>query len=990
MTDINSRANSKPELVVLIDANALIHRAFHAFPTSLTTRDGELTNAVFGFSSLLLETLKKFGPRYVVACFDMKGPTLRHQQYKEYKAHRKPMDPELAQQFPRVREVVKAMNIPIFELAGYEADDLIGTLATAKIPTDLEKVIVTGDQDILQLVSDEKKISVYMAGSSFSQSKLYHENEVQERYGFAPLQIIDYKSLLGDPSDNIPGVPGIGKKGATDLIQQFTTVHNVYSSIEKNETIWQEKPWTRVFNKLVAGKDSAMQSYELATINTAADVEFTLSDAELGDYSREEVINLFQKLEFRTLVARLPKSLRQSDLKAAGEGVQEQTASRSAKSAKSTVIKGGSDQGDLFAAGEATSTAPEERGDGEIKVDYSKVKYELINDAAEAVKRLQGLLNLGAIGFDTEADDLDYMKAKITGLAFATDEGAAFFLPELLLQNSEVKAALQTVIDAAAEGSLVLVAHNLKYDLHILANIGIEIANTSSCFDTLLAAYILQGGEGFNSRGLKDLAFSHFGMIMENFEDLVGTGRDKLKITEVAVEKVANYCCADTDACLRLYGVFAAQIAANENLKKIFREIEMPMVKVLIDVEREGMFIDQIVLDNLGVEARDLLAKQEKAIYDEVGHEFNIGSPKQVAEVLFGELKLQEVTGLPVSKTKSGAYSTDERTLMNFAKASDLVHRILNYREISKLLSTYIDALGKIIDAEGKVHTSYNQAVAATGRLSSNNPNLQNIPVSSKLGSRIREAFSAGVGRKLLAFDYAQQELRLLAHLSGEEKLIEAFQTGVDIHTLTASEILNIPLDQVDKDARRVGKTVNFGVVYGISPFGLSDRLKIEQKQAKEFITAFFAKYPKIEAYFKQLKSTAMTDGEIYTLMGRRRDASGLKSSNFHVRAAVEREIINFPLQGSAADVMKLAMIKLHALMTTKKTGLWPDLKLHLQIHDELVFSIPVEADKSDLKALVKEIKDLMRDVVDLKVPLLVDAEMGNNWYDLKALDDND
>jgi DNA polymerase-1 len=940
--------NTKQRTIVLVDANALVHRAFHAFPTSLVTSKGELTNAAYGFTTLLLEVLAKFEPMYVVCCFDTAKPTLRHLEYKDYKAHRKPMDPLLSQQFPRVHEVLDALNIPVFAKDGYEADDLIGTLARSGELADLAKVIVTGDQDILQLVEDELRVAVYMAGSSFSQSKLYTENEVQERYNFAPPQIIDYKAILGDPSDNIPGVAGIGKKGATDLVAKFTTVERMYESLEAGEELWQEQPFKRLANKLIAGKESAFFSQKLATIDTKVDLDFDLESARLASYDMEKAKAKFQELEFRTLVTKLPAL----------------AAADKPKGAKQT------DAGD----------GPEQLA---MLGNTEEVDYQVLGSTEECVAVLEKVLQAKVVSLDTESDKLDQIAAQMLGIGLSTGPQTGYYLPAEHL-DEHAKQLVQQLLDKGSQGEITLVAHNLKYDLHILATWGLKIPDTSKYFDTLIASFLLQAGEGgLGTRGLKDLAFSHLGMVMTTLDDLLGRGKNKKEMRDLELQVLGEYCCSDVDATIRLYQLFSVQLEANQYLEKLFKQIEMPLVKVLIEIERRGIYLDMQKLAELTEEARNLLAETQQDIYKTVGREFNIGSPRQVGDILFGELKIHEGSKIPVSKTKTGSYSTDERTLMNFAKDNEIVSKIMSYRELSKLISTYYEGLVKVVSPEGKLHTNYNQTVAATGRLSSQNPNLQNIPISSEIGRRIRLAFKPGEGRCFWAFDYAQQELRLLAHFSGEDKLKEAFANDLDVHSVTASEILDVPLAEVSKDQRRIGKTVNFGVIYGISAFGLADRLKIDHATAQQFIKAFFENYPKVAEYFKQVKQQALTAGEIYTILGRKRDARAFNTSNMRVRAAIERELINFPLQGSAADIMKLAMLRLNS--DQELAPYWgKELQLHLQIHDELLFSLPKKIEESVLQKVIARIVKVMSGCIELSVPLEVDSETGDNWYEME------
>ena len=978
------------KLLLLIDSNAIIHRAYHAYPPSLQTKEGVLTNAAFGFSVILLETLQKFKPDYVVCAFDESEKTFRHEQFADYKANRKPMPDDLRAQFPLVKEIVQALSIPIFSQKGYEADDLIGTIVKLPQLHDLQKIIVTGDQDILQLITDEAKTAVYLAGSTYSASKLYAEADVMARYEFLPPQIVDYKALLGDPSDNIPGVPGIGKKGATDLLKEFGDLDTIFKTIEANDPRWQEKQWHKLLNKILAGLESAKQSYSLAQIYSSIPLDFALASAQLSDYDPAKVTEIFKRFEFNSLLKRLPNS-------------QYQTAVEPTPNNQKMALP--TSQPQLFAV-----QSPK------VELNLSGEQLhtrQYLNTIAAALRFISQAATAQIVAFDTETDAKAVIKAKILGLGLAfkfENNLVSGFLPATVLQNSQVKEALSELFSGlwSQDNKPRLpmlpelpkfIGHNLKYDLHILCNAGIiskeQLAalRTDEAFDTMIAIYLLQAGE-VAGKGLKELALTYLNWQMTSLSDLTGTGRSKLEMEAIPLADLGSYCCDDCIATLRLFELFKVRIAKIPTTQKVFAEIEMPLVATILRMESEGVYLDLKVLQAVEKEAVAELDRLRKAIYDSAKTEFNIASPKQVSDLLFVNLKIQEISGKFVTKTKSGAYSTDERTLLNFSKDHDLVQLILDYRQISKIMSTYIRGLGKELQDNGKIHTSYSQTVASTGRLSSNDPNLQNIPIASELGSKIRSAFTPGEGRVFVAFDYAQQELRLLAHLSQEDKLIKAFQENLDIHSLTASEILQIPLTEVTVEQRRIGKTVNFGIVYGISGFGLADRLKIEQKTAQEFITAFFGKYPKIKEYFASIKTQALNQGEIFTLLGRRRDASALRNANARVRGGLERELLNFPLQGGAADIMKLAMLQIDRLLQnpqaaeidSKLRQLLPTVKLHLQVHDELILSVPADTEKELLKNFSNVVKTLMAEVVVISVPLLTDAEVGQNWQHMEKI----
>jgi|GEM_PF-175737 len=970
--------------VLLVDTSALVHRAFHAYPTTLSKPDGTPSNALYGFSVMLLETINRFKPEHIICALDSSGPTNRKKEYEQYKAHRKPIDEMLRAQLPLVPEIIDGFNIPSFAVPGDEADDILGTLARSEELAEYEKIIVTGDQDILQLIDDKAKILVYIAGSSFTEGKLYNSADMQAKYGFTPAQMVDYKSLLGDASDNIKGVPGIGKTGGSNLLDGFGTLENIYQTLEASDAKWLEKPYKSYVQKLTTGKESAFQSYKLATIKCDVELDKSIVHKLLEeDYTleanKESMAQLFSEYNFKSLI----KKLGFEDVKTA-------------------------------AAAEASGVAP-----STIATDY-----KLLDTPEKALDFIKTLDTSLPISFDTETDSLDQMTCKLLGLGLSVKAGQGVFISADALADSAVKTALQKMFNSGKN----LVAHNLKYDVHALANYGIEILDTSNCFDTMIAVHLLRAGEGLGSLGLKELARVELGMEMQNLATLTAAARSSdndsgaavkasksasakaasagqptffqdsrsgqeamsaVDATIIPLQTLSDYCCSDCDATLRLYEKLKPELEADKNLENVFRTIEMPLTAVLIEMERNGIELQRKPLEELGKQVNEILERITKEIYEEAGQELNINSPRQVGEILFEKMRLQDQFGVRLVKNKSGGFSTDERTLQNFSPYSTFVQKLLQYRELAKLKSTYIEGLEVLLNGlDAKfIHTNYRQTIASTGRLSSTDPNLQNIPVSGEIGKKIRKAFSAGKGRDLLAFDYAQQELRVLAHFSNEDKLVEAFTTGQDIHSLTASEILNVPLAEVTSDQRRIGKTVNFGVIYGISGFGLADRLKIPQKEAQVFIDAFFAKYPKIAEYFRQIRVTALEQGAIYTFAGRKRNTAAYRSANPKIRGALEREILNFPLQGSAADLMKMAMLQLYKEVKFKDGKLHKyGLKMHLQIHDELVFSIAEDTSSEDIKAIAKEIEAAMSGVAKLSVPLDVDGERGKNWYDMSSL----
>jgi len=938
------------EKLVLIDVHALVHRAYHAYPAHLSA-NGVQTNAAYGFTALLLEVLEKFKPEYVMCAVDIGKPTRRLKIFKEYKATRKPTDQELLDQLPIVHEIIESFGIPIYKAEGYEADDLIGTIVNLKNienRKDLETVIVTGDKDIFQLV--DHNTYVYMAGSAFSGSKLYGIEEVKEKMGFGPEYVIDYKALCGDPSDNIPGIAGIGDKGAKELIAGFGHLKNIIKNKGKVEK-------SRVKNALAKGIDDAKLSAKLATIETDIDVDFDLENSRAKTLD-PKVLEVFEKYRFNSLVKRLDKL---NDGKVATKvGPDGQM----------------SGQQQLFGTSQRLEKAPD-----------SNVKYEVLTEKS-VDKFLKKLEKAKIFAFDTETDSLNYMNCDVVGMSFSFETGEAYYLSKDVFSSKKAFGALKRIFQ---DPKIKKIGHNIKFDIHALKNIGIDLQNAH--FDTMIAAYILQMGEG--RIGLKSLAALHFGMQMKDFKELLKLAGAKGQVTSIPQDDLGNYACADADATWRLYELFDKSLEEKKDARKLFESIEMPLVSILIEMERNGIGLDSHYLKKFANTLDKRIDKLQKQIIDLAGVQFNINSTQQLSEVLFGKLKLQGS-----KKTSSGAFSTNERVLREIRDQHKIIDLVLEYREIAKLRSTYTDALIDQIDpGSGRVHSSFSQSVASTGRLSSSDPNLQNIPVASELGNKIREAFVPEKGRIFVSLDYSQQELRVLAGVSHDKELVRGYEKDVDVHKLTATKLFGVSLDKVIKQQRSMAKTVNFSIMYGISAFGLSDRLKIPREKAQGFIDGYFELYPGVREYFDDLLDKAKTQGYVETLVGRRRGAVGLRSPNFRVRGAVEREIVNFPIQGGAADMMKKAMIEISHELEGKK---WEDYKLILQIHDEFVFEVPVKGlgkgsvSANDLERRVKGdsgllefismVRGKMLAVNDYDIDMKVDVGVGLNWGDIREI----
>ncbi len=903
--------------LLIIDGNALIHRSFHAIPP-LNNNQGEQVNAVYGFAATLLKAWKELKPTHIAATFDLKGPTFRDAIFDQYKATRVKAPDELYEQIPKVKELVRTFDIPIYEQKGFEADDMIGTI-TKQAPKNVECVILTGDMDTMQLVDD--KTSVFTLRKGMSDTALYNPAGVKERYGLRPDQIIDYKALRGDPSDNIPGVKGVGEKTATELLQTFGTLEKLYIELA-DQTKKSLAIRESVREKLLTHKTDAFMSQKLATIKRDAPIDFSLEASAVHTYDRPRVVALLQALNFKSLLTKLPE-------------VKVPAAAKQAAF-------------DLA----ITSPAPKKAGHD----------YVLVNDDQTWVRFLKLLRAQKTFAVDTETTDLDPWKAKLLGLSFSWQAGFGWYVvakPEWL---AELKKSLE-------DTSIEKYGHNMKFDAAILANNGIRLA--PMIFDSMLASYLLNPGSRQNS--LDALAFVEFGYEMMPITSLIGPkGKKQLSMADVPLEKLAWYSSEDADFTWRLVARLRPKLDQADN-SGLFATMEMPLVRVLTDMELAGIKIDTEFLAAMSTKVRGDLAKIEKDIYALAGREFNINSPLQLKEVLFTKLKIP-MAGL--GRTKTGVSTAADE----FAKMKDrhpIIPLISQQRELAKLLSTYIDALPLLVNEKtGRVHTSFNQAVAATGRLSSSNPNLQNIPIRTDLGAEIRKAFIAERGFRLLSADYSQIELRIIASMAKDEAMMKSFNQGEDIHTRTAANINGVSLDQVTPQMRRAAKAVNFGIIYGLGYVGLSQGEGISRQEAKEFIEKYFAIHQNIKQWIDHTKKLAHEKGFVETLFGRRRYFPDINSSNGMLVAQAERMAINAPIQGTAADLMKLAMIKVHDELPQVS----PTARLLLQVHDELVVEAPVD----EVEKLSKFLKETMENIYTLNVPIVVEVGIGRNWGEAK------
>jgi DNA polymerase I len=909
-------------LLVLFDGNAIAHRAYHAFegskykrgaPLSIS-KTGEIVSVVYGFALMLLKVLSDLKPTHVAVAFDKKGPTFRHELFEEYKANRPATPEDLISQMARVKQLVKAFNIPIFEIEKYEADDVLGTLSRQASGQGVDTVIVTGDADTMQLVTSKVKILYPKPGKTFSDTMLYDEESVREKYGIGPEHITDYKALVGDPSDNIPGVKGIGDKTAVKLIQQFGSIENIYAHIE-------EVTPPRLKELLRQNQGVAMNCKNLATIVTETPIQLSLDDCRIGQYDRQQVADLFRELEFYSLLPKLP-------------GV------------------------------DADAIKPPE-----IKTDAITCNYRVVATPEALDEMISYLSGVKSFTFDTETTGLNPMLAQPVGISLAAVPGQSYYIPVghitldaiKQLPREQVVEKLKPLFEGT---SVAKVAHNAKFDMSVLAECGIDVRNVT--FDTSLAAYLL----GEKSLGLKALAFSRLGIEMTPIHDLIGAGAKSVPMSQVDIQKAADYSCADADMTLRLVALLEADLR-KQNLWQLFEEVEMPLLPVLLMMERHGIALDTALLAKMSVQLGEQVKGLEQKIYSQATHEFNINSPAQLGKVLFEELQLPNVRR---GKTK---YSTEASILEELRPDYPIIGDVLEYRQLTKLKSTYVDALPALINPRtGRIHTSFNQARTTTGRLSSSDPNLQNIPVRGELGGQVRQAFIAPEGSQLLCGDYSQIDLRVLAHLSQDESLLHAFKNDEDIHSATAAQLFSVEAKEVTKDQRRLAKTVNFGVIYGMSDYGLEQATELSREDAGKFITAYFAKYPGVRKYLDATKEQARTTGYVQTMLGRRRLIPDINSANRQVREAAERMAINMPVQGTSADIIKVAMINLYHEMEKRQLK----SKMLLQVHDELVFEVP-EAEMDEMRKLVPEV---MASAVKLRVPVKVDTKIGKNWGEAK------
>ena len=1019
-----SEQQNKRQTLVLIDGHAIIHRAFHAVPEDLATSKGEVVNATFGFTSILIKALTDIKPDYIAVAFDRPAPTFRHKEFVEYKAHRPTLPDIMRPQFGRIREIVEAFGIPIYEKDGFEADDVLGTLSVQATQQGVDSIIFTGDMDTLQLVNEH--VHALVAKRGISEATEYDEEGVINRYGLPPSKVPDFKGLVGDKSDNIPGVPGIGEKTASKLLNDYGDLEGVLAHID--ELTPKEQRLLREMG------DQARQSKYLATIVLNAPVQLDLEASRVGQINRDKVIALFRELEFRTLVDKIPggssdtastslaekkkpEPVEQQDedlLLAPPVGVvsimsppappamADLTMPRVAASSPHSVdhpahdgkAKRQIDAGDELMQPSLFGTLePATEVVRKLRLPTTQQGEPLFLDEKEAFKTntmivntrealqvlVKSLRDAGSFALDTESTSEDPWHAQLVGISLSMAPGEAYYIPvghvqTLDGQEAETQLPLAFVLEklrpVLEDERIRKYMHNAKYDMLILLLSSPGIAVRGLAFDTMVGAYLTDPGR--RGLGLKDQVFQRLGHVMTPISQLIGTGSKAITMAQVPIRQVADYAGADADMTLRLVEPIMAELRRN-SLLDLHNHIELPLLPVLMQMEIYGVALDGEFLRKFNEQLVEQISALEKEIYDSVGHHFNINSTKQLGDILFGELKLPSG-----KKTKTG-YSVSADVIESLRGKHPIVDHLLEYRQLSKLKSTYVDGLLAQMDPiTGRVHTSFSQTTASSGRLSSSNPNLQNIPVRTEVGRQIRRAFIADPSYVLLTADYSQFELRILAHITHEPRLVEAFSTDEDIHTITAASLFEVQVPEVTKDQRRLAKTVVYAVLYGQSAFGLAQITGMTNLQASEFIKRYHETFPHIKDYVDSTLNQARKQGYVNTLFGRKRFFPDMRGLSFNERQALEREAINMPIQGGNADLIKIAMIRIQHAIEEKHLK----TRMILQVHDELVFEVPVE----ELERAKNLVKSLMEGVAKLDVPIKVEMKVGKNWYEAETM----
>lgn len=903
----------------LIDGSAIAYRSYFAFiKNPLTNSRGENTSAIFGFLRFLFMIFDNEKPDYLAVIFDPKGPTFRHQQYKEYKATRQKMPDDMRSQVPHIHEFLKALNIPTLEVEGFEADDVIGTLAKTAQKKGFESYMVTGDKDFMQLV--DSGIKMYNPKRAGEEVEILDEAGVESKVGLPPAKIIDYLALMGDTSDNIPGVPGIGPKTAVDLVREFGSVESVLENAEK-----VSRP--KIRQNLQAHREVALLSKSLVTIDTDVPLDVELESFKCREPDHELVVKLIKEFEFTSLLERF--------------NPQNKT---------------------------------------------SEIEYKIVSSSEQLEEVVTSLKKAKFFVIDLQTTERDPMRAEIVGIALSWEPGRAFYIPVQVEKNKQQNSrTIKREMFLKGEGDLFALnlteflkpvledtrikksAHNIKYDMLVLSRHGIEMDGVS--FDTMVGSFLLY--PNLRQHNLDALALEHLGVVKISTSDLIGKGKKKISFAEVPIKDIAKYACEDADITFRLHQIFEPKLTKGK-LLELFQDVEMPLIYVLKDVEQTGVSLDLNFLSEMSRTMQNKLGELVETIYKEAGGEFNINSTQQLGHILFEKLQLPKK-----KRTKTG-YSTDVKVLEDLAKIHELPRTLIEYRELTKLKSTYVDALPSLVNPEtGRLHTSYNQTIAATGRLSSSDPNLQNIPIRTELGREIRRAFiPADSDYVILDADYSQVELRVMAHLSKDPVLLEAFNNNEDIHAKTASLVFQVAPEDLTQEHRRKAKEVNFGIMYGMGVFGLATRLNISNEEAREFIANYFTLYAKVKEYIDAMHAQVEEKGFVTTLLNRTRYLPEIRSKNHNIREFAKRTAVNTPIQGTAAELIKVAMINIWKKLKEKNLK----TKMIMQVHDELVFEAP-KAEVEEVKVLVKH---EMENALALDVPIKADVGVGPNWLEAK------
>ncbi|WP_423187827.1 DNA polymerase I [Alishewanella sp. d11] len=915
--------------LILVDGSSYLFRAYHS-PPHLTNSKGEATGAIYGVVNMLKSLLKQYKPTQMAVVFDAKGPTFRNDMYSEYKAHRPPMPDDLRSQIAPLHKIIAAMGLPLLCISGVEADDVIGTLARQASAAGRHTLISTGDKDMAQLVDQHVTLINTMTNT------LLDPTSVQEKFGVGPELIIDYLALMGDKVDNIPGLPGVGEKTAAALLQGLGSIEQIYQQLDQVATLSFRGAKTMPA-KLAEHKAQLLLSYQLATIKCDVPLPYQLDDLTIKPVDRQSLAELYRECEFKRWLA---------EVLSTDESVTEAAPAAAVQSIES------------------------ESSIAEVRQILDRSQYQTVLTEADFQALLAQLDQAELTAFDTETTSLDYMQAELVGLSFATAAGKAWYLPVAhdylgapeQLDRSHVLSKLTPWLENPNKAK---VGQNMKYDQSVLARYQINLQGVR--FDTMLESYVLNSTAGRHD--MDSLALKYLGHNTISFEDLAGKGAKQLTFNQIELAKAAEYAAEDADVTLRLHQTLWPQLSQDEKLAQVLTDIELPLITILSTIERHGVLIDSQLLAKQSEQLSLRIKELELQAYAAAGKEFNLASPKQLQEILFEQMQLPVL-----KKTPSGTPSTAEEVLAELALEYEFPKLITEHRGLSKLRSTYTDKLPKMVNpATGRVHTSYHQAVAATGRLSSTEPNLQNIPIRTEEGRRIRQAFIAPPGKLIMAIDYSQIELRIMAHLSADKALLDAFAKGLDVHKATAAEVFGVAVEEVSSEQRRRAKAVNFGLIYGMSAFGLAKQLGIARSEAQHYVDLYFERFPGVLNYMERTRKQAHEQGYVETLFGRRLYLPDINTRNMARQKAAERAAINAPMQGTAADIIKLAMIKVQAWIEQHASD---KVTMIMQVHDELVF----EVNQADVESVCAELKAIMASAATLSVPLLAEAGYGSNW----------